>query len=196
VRYCKGQAMIIKSKGIIKENLFIPPFELNEGELIVLHLYGGGHYNALKNYLQGIFTGKLKNENVIIYKPLAFVDYIYEPKLRRLFYPMTVGEYLKKHAKPNSEYATKIYETNDWITKKTRLNTLFGTSRKLLSLFAKLSNSKDILFDLDGQDPLGAIDMYEFVKQNVKNGGSGILLDWTDELRNDCTKFIQLEQIK
>lgn len=188
--------MIIESKGIIKDNFFIPPFELSEGEIIILHLFGGGHYNQLKEYLKSVFTEKLKNESITIHKPLKFVDYITEPKWRSLFYPITVGEYLQKNANFDSEYATKIYETNTWITKKTRIDTLAGTPRKLLSLFAQLSNSNNILFDLDGQDPLGATDMYEFVKENVKNGGSGILLDWTDELRNDCTKFIQLEQVK
>ncbi len=188
--------MIIKNNGITRDNFYIPPFELNEGEVVILHLFGGSHYDSIRNYLRDVLTGKQKNDNVEVYKPLLFVDYIFESKWRSLFYPLTVGEYLKKNADTKSSYATKIYETNSWITKRTKVNILTGALRKLLSLFAKLSKSRDIVFDLDGQDPLGAMNMYKFVKENVKNGGCAILLDWVDDFRNDCTKFIQLEQIK
>ncbi len=188
--------MIIENKGIKKDNYFIPPFELNKGELIVLYLFGGQHFYPTKMYLKDIFTGKLKDENVLVNMPLKFVDYFVEPRWRSLFYPITVGEYLKENANLNSEYATKIYETHNWITTKTKVHSLPGTPRKQLCLFERLSKSKNIIFDLEGQDPLGVEETYKFVKENIKNGGSGILLDWADDMKNDCTKFIELQWIK
>lgn len=187
------RTMLIENQGIKKDNYLIPPFVLKEGEIIVLHIFGGQHFHRTELYLKDIFTGKVKHENVIVYKPLTFVEDIFEPRWRSLFFPITVGEYLKKNANLNNEYATKIYETNNWITKKTKIHHLAGTLRKQLSVLATLSKSKNIVFDLVGQDPLGAEEIYKFVKENVKNGGSGILIDWTDDMKNDCTQFIQLQ---
>lgn len=68
-------------------------------------------------FLKDLFIGKTKNENVVVNQRLTFVEHFMEPKIRRLFYPVTVGEYLKHNANLNSPYATKIYE-NTWINKK------------------------------------------------------------------------------
>ncbi|MNY67665.1 hypothetical protein D3C86_2052920 [compost metagenome] len=34
---------------------------------------------------------------------------------------------------------------------------------------------------------------YEFVKDEIKNEGAAILIDWSDDLKNDCSKFIAIE---
>lgn len=31
------------------------------------------------------------------------------------------------------------------------------------------------------------------MKDVVKKGGSGILIDWTSEMKDDCSKFISIE---
>ena len=146
-------------------------------------------------YLKDIFCGKLKNENVLVHKRLTFVEHFRESELRRLFYPVTVGEYLKKEANFESAFATKIYEI-DWINEKTKVNTLAGNPRRLLSLYATLSNTKNIVFDVAGQDPQGADETYKIVKEVVKNGGSAILLDCFEDMKNDCTKYIELQWTK
>ncbi|TAE73092.1 MAG: hypothetical protein EAZ85_08120 [Bacteroidetes bacterium] len=192
--------MLIENKGIKKDNYFIPPFVLNEGEIIILYLFEGQYFLPTELYLKDIFTGKIKHENVLVHKHLSFVEYIFEPRWRSLFCPITVGEYLRKNANTNSNYATKIYERNKWITNKTKIHNLAGNIRKQLSLFATLSKSKNIVFDLSGQDPLGAEETYECVKENVKNGGSGILIDWAKNMidwaknmEDKCTKLIQIQ---
>ena len=35
--------MLIENKGIRKDNFYIPPFILNEGEIVVLYLFNGEH---------------------------------------------------------------------------------------------------------------------------------------------------------
>ncbi len=121
--------MIIENKGIIEDKYFIPPFQLNEGEIIVLHLFGGQHFHPIELYLKDIFTGKIKHKNVLVHKPLAFVEYIFEPQWRSFLYPITVGEYLKKNANLNNEYASKIYKTNSWISKKMKIYNLPGNKK-------------------------------------------------------------------
>ena len=187
--------MLIENKGIRTDTFYIPPFDLNVGEIVVLYLFNGQHFYETEMFLKDIFCGKTKDENVVVHKNLTFVEHFIEPKLRRLFYPVTVGEYLKNNADLNSPYATKIYETK-WINEKTKVNTLAGNPRRQLCLYATLSKTNSIVFDVAGQDPKGAEATYEIVKGVVKNGGSAILLDCFEDMKNDCTKYIELQWTK
>jgi hypothetical protein len=186
--------MLIASKGIRTDKFYIQPFELNPGEIIVLYLFNGVHFYETEMYLKDIFTGKTVNESVTVNKPLTFVEHFIEPGLRRMFYPVSVGEYLKKHANPESHFATKIYEW-DWITPKTKVNNLAGSPRGRLRLFATLSRTNNIVFDFVGQDPKGCEESYGIIKECVKNGGAAILLDCCKDMKDDCTKYIELEWV-
>ncbi len=75
------------------------------------------------------------------------------------------------------------------------MNQLAGTPKKLLSLYTTLSHTNNILFDVAGQDPVGAEKTYTIVKEVVQNGGSAILFDCFTRMKNDCTKYIELEWI-
>lgn len=88
--------MLIESKGIKTDTFYIPPFDLNEGEIVVLYLFNGQHFYETEMFLKDIFCGKTNDENVLVHKNLTFVEHFIESKLRRLFYPVTVGEYLEK----------------------------------------------------------------------------------------------------
>lgn len=143
-------------------------------------------------FLKRIFVRKTKDVNVVVHKSLTFVEHFIEPKLRRLFYPVTVGEYLKKNANLDNPYTTKIHEI-EWINKNTKVNTLSGNPRRLLSLYATLSKTNNIVFDLVAQDPKGAQKTYKIVKDVVKNDGLAIVLDCFEDLKNDCTKYIELQ---
>ncbi len=187
--------MLLKNKGIQTDTFYLPPFELNEGELIVLHLFNGQHFYEIEMLLKDIFCGKTKDQNVDLYQPLTFVEHFIEPKLRRFFYPVTVGEYLKKNANLTNRFASRIYE-NKWIHEKTKINTLAGNPRRLLNLYAVLSKTNNIVFDVVGQDPKGAEETYSIVKEVVKMGGSAILLDCFGDMKNDCTKYIELQWAK
>lgn len=187
--------MLVESKGIRTDKYYIPPFELRDGELVVIFLYGGAHYYDLKMELVDIFTRKTKNDNVNIFRPLTFVEHFKESTFRRLFYPVSVGEYLKKNGNSKNNFASKIYDI-DCISKKTKVNTLASNLRKLLCLYSTLSKKTDIVFDLAGQDPQGALETYKIVKETIRNGGSAILVDWADDMKDDCTKFITIEWTK
>ncbi|MEN2486791.1 hypothetical protein AAYQ05_03220 [Flavobacterium sp. B11] len=184
--------LLIESKGIRTKEYFIPPFELREGELVVLYLYGGAHFQDIKTELVNAFTGKIKNENVIVTKSLTYVDYFRESKFRRLFFPIKVGEYLKKRANLESEFIQKIYEI-PWINKKTKINELHWNSKRLLSLYTTLSKTKYIVFELAGLGPDDAKENYDIVRNEIKNGGAAILVDWAEDMRDNCDKFITLE---
>jgi len=188
----RNNRMLIKNKGIKTNTFYIPPFDLNVGEIIVLYLFNGSHFYETEMFLKDIFIGKTKDKNVVVNQKLTFVEHFIEPKFRRLFYPMTVSEYLEKNANQNSPYASKIYQI-DWINEKTKVNTLPGNPRRLLSLYATLSKTKNIIFDVAGQDPQGAERTYKIVKEVVSNGGSAILLDGFEDMKKDCTKYVELQ---
>jgi len=46
----KSNRMLIESKGIRADNFYIPPFELNQGEIVVLCLFGGQHFYETEMY--------------------------------------------------------------------------------------------------------------------------------------------------
>ncbi|REC62838.1 hypothetical protein DRF65_08425 [Chryseobacterium pennae] len=187
--------MLIENKGIQTDTFHIPPFSLNSREFMVLFLYGGAHFHQTKTFLGDIFSGKIKDANVMVHKNLTFVEHYTEPLFRRLFHPVTVGEFLKKTTNPDSPYATKIYEING-ITEKTRINTLPNHPKRLLSLYAAFSKTDHIVFDLLGQGPAEAKKIYQTVNEFVKEGGSAILLDNFNDQKNDCTKYIELQWLK
>ena len=56
--------LIVESKGIKTDHYFIPPFELREGELVIVYLEGGAYFDDLKEQLVAIFAGKVHHENV------------------------------------------------------------------------------------------------------------------------------------
>jgi len=185
--------MIAKCKGLNIGKFRIPPFELNEGELIGIHLYHGQHFYDLEMELMTLFTGQKTNPELEVYQKLEFVERFKESKFRSTFFPMTVRQYLKSKGKPNSEELNRIYEIDDYIRPNTKVNTLAGNLTKWLSLFATLSKSNKIIFDVAGQDPLGAEKTLDIVNEYVEEGGAAILLDNFDDSKTKCTKFIRVE---
>ncbi|WP_336702603.1 hypothetical protein [Chryseobacterium indologenes] len=190
--WIKNTQILIENKGIQTDLFYVPPFTLNEGEIIIINLFHGPRFHETKMFLKDLFCGKTNHESVIIHKNMTFAEHFRESNFRNIFYPMTVGEYLRKNANPASRYTEKIYETK-WINKKTKVNTLAGNSRRLLTLYTALSKTKNIIFDLVGQGPEGAKETYKIVQEVVKKGGSAILLDGYDDMKNDCTKYIELQ---
>ena len=184
--------MLIKNKGLKTDTFYLPPFELNVGEIVVLSLSNGHHSYEAATYLKDIFTGKTKDNHVLVNQKLTYVEHFIEPKFRRLIYPVTVGEYLKRNANSDSPYATKIYE-DEWINKRTKVKTLAGNPRGLLRLYVALSKTNNIIFDLVGQDPNGVEQTYNTVKKEASRGGAAILLDYLDGMKSDCTQYVEVE---
>ncbi|MES2515639.1 MAG: hypothetical protein V4580_15900 [Bacteroidota bacterium] len=191
--------MLLESKGIQLNVGFIPSFDLNEGEIVVLYLYGGGHYYPTKRELIKVLTGEIDNASLQRTNTLKLVEIFFESKLRRLFSPISVDEYIKKNSNPDNSIAEEFYNfphsNYDMLEvgKKTRVNSLEGTSKKALTLYSALSHSKYIIFDLDGISRKGSRQIYEIIKQKAREGGAAILIDWSEEFKYDCSKFITIQ---
>jgi len=187
--------MIAKCDGVEIGNFRIPPFQLNKGDFICICLYGGRHFYDLEMELVKLFTKQKTNTNLKMNQKMQFVEHFYESRLKSFFSPTTVGQYLKTNGKVDMEILSRIYEVLDYITPKTKVNTLAGNPRKWLSLFTTLSKSDKIVFDLAGQDVLGAEQTIDFVKEYTDKGGAAILLDNHEDSETKCTKFVRTEII-
>ncbi|WP_166921150.1 hypothetical protein [Flavobacterium poyangense] len=186
------QELLIESKGIKTDQYYIPPFELREGEVVIIYLQAGPFFDILKEQLTAIFTGKVQHENVRIIKPLTFAEPFHESTFKRIFNPVTVNRYLRKNANLNSVFLSEIFAI-DAFAKKDKVKNLDTSQQKRLSLCSVFSKTRNIVFDLRGEGALYFAKTYKFVKDEIKNGGAAILIDWSNELKNDCSKFITLE---
>ncbi|KFF20343.1 hypothetical protein [Flavobacterium hydatis] len=184
--------LIIESKGIRTNQYFIPPFELRKGELVVIYLGGGLHFDIMKAELIAIFAGRAHHENVKIYKPLTFAEPFKESFFRRMFHPVTVSNYLKKNSDPKSTMISKIFEI-DTFARKDKMNDLDTSQKKRLSLCSVLSRTRNVVFDLRGEGPVGANETVKFLNGEIKNDGAAILIDWADDMKDNCSKFIAIE---
>lgn len=185
--------MIAKCDGIQIGKFRIPPFELHEGEFISICLFGGAHFYDLEMEFVKLLTRQEDKPNLTMYHKMHFVERFQESTLKGFFSPITVEKYIRKYGKIGSKELKRIYEINDYIKPNTKVNTLALNPRKWLSLFTTFSNSKNIVFDLTGQDPVGAERTIDIVNEYVSNGGAAILLDNFDDPEIKCTKFIKVE---
>lgn len=183
--------ILIECKGISNDIFSLPPFTLLKGETIGIYIGNNDSYST-QQFLTAIFTGKAQYKNTLVYKDFTFVDYVWESCWRRIFFPVTVGEYLKKHSNLKNSYAQKIYEI-DWINKKTKINRLPGNPRKLLSLYSVLSKKENIITDFAGQDQQGMIMAAEIIKKETIKGSSAILFDVFKTFEDTCDQYIKID---
>lgn len=47
-----------------------------------------------------------------------------------------------------------------------------------------------------GQDPEGVMETYKIIKKETQSGGSAIIFDNFDDLKNYCPKYIEVQFIK
>lgn len=186
--------MIAKSEGFEIGNFRIPPFELNEGELISICLFGGGHFFDLKMELVKLFAGININSKLTMNQKMEFIEHIKTNGLRNSVFPLTVGKYLGKNGQATTEGLKKAFGL-DYISSKTKIKNLAGNPRKWLSLISTLSKTDKIVFDLVGQDPLGAEKTVEFIKRHTDKGGAAILLDNFEDCNLKFTQNLKVEKV-
>jgi hypothetical protein len=185
--------MIVHSTGFEIGKFFIPPFELREGELIGICLYGGSHFFDLEKELVALFTQKKTHPHLIVGQPFRFVERVRENAFRRVCWPTTVKDYLNAKGRKGSPLLDGIYEV-DIIQPHTRISTIYGSLEKWLSLYSNLSHSNLVVFDLLGQDPVGVLKTYEIVKECIQPNGAAILLDNVDdpEAERQCSQYLRI----
>lgn len=186
---------MVESTGIKLDGIFIPPFRVDKGEVLIIQLPNGPYFTDLLFTLRDILTGKEKNETVNVTEQLRFTDHIIESRWRTLIFPLTVERYIRQKGNPdNMEVANKIYEC-EGIKPNTKISCLAGNPRKLLSLLTTFSWTDKIIFDLTGVDPIGGRQAYELVKAQIDKSGVAVLIDHRDDFKDDCTRLVKVEMV-
>ncbi|QJB36415.1 hypothetical protein HF324_00475 [Chitinophaga oryzae] len=194
-----ARQLILENKGISAAEWFIPPFRIHEGELVVLNLKNPIYGPAVQDFFVDIITGKATHPAVAVHHPLTYVSPFRQSWFRRRFNPMSVATYLEKNVDPASEYAGKIYEHRDMcganyrIRPHTKVHTLLGGPRKLLALCATLGRHRYIAYDIRAVGPESVYIIHDMVKKHVSGGGTALLIEYYDELRNDCSRYVEAE---
>ena len=67
---------MVRSKGIEIDSFYIPPFELDAGDIVIIQLPNGPYYSGLLFKLADILTGTEKNDNVELTGNSAQTDHL------------------------------------------------------------------------------------------------------------------------
>ena len=185
---------MLRTSGTTIDDFYIPPFTVDKGDIVVVQLPHGPYFYELLFKLVDILTGKVKHDTVELEDEFRFIEHIKESRWTSIIYPLTVERYIKNYGNPDSDLTKRIYQL-EGIKPNTKINTLPGSPRKILSLLTTFSWTGNIIFDLAGVDPTGGLQAFDLVKSHVNKSGAAILIDSYDEFKNDCTKFVSFELI-
>lgn len=186
--------LLIKFNKQILGDFLVPSFSINSGEITVIQFPNGPYFYPHMMKMVDIFTGKVPKDGVEILSPFKYPDHMWKTRFRDRLFPLTVGGYLMKNANKESPFFTKIHEY-PYITAKTKIRTIPGSPRRKLAIYATLSWTSQIIFDLAGVDPKGGEEIYTTIKEVVKGGGSAILIDSYEEFKNDCNVFVRPQYV-
>ncbi|MCT4590269.1 MAG: hypothetical protein N4A71_20750 [Carboxylicivirga sp.] len=184
--------MIVRCQGLKIDKYLIPHFELKEREFINICLYGGEHFFDLELKLVKHLTSKSINPRFNVYKEITFADDFKQSRFKRVFFPLTVRKYLNAFGIEENKELEKIYEIVN-VTPETKMHTLSGDNRKCISLYTAFSQSRNIVFDLVGQSPIGSTKILRMVSDFVNNGASAILLDNVDSSEPVFNRLYNIE---
>ncbi|TAJ09061.1 hypothetical protein DMA11_20840 [Marinilabiliaceae bacterium JC017] len=138
------------------------------------------------------FTLEYSSSNLKVYQKIAFADHFKESRIKSMFSPLTVRKHQQTYGIEGSQELERIYEIEQ-IKPKTKVITLPGNHRKWLSIFTTFSKSRNIVFDLVGQDPIGSQKTLKYVRNFVRHGGSAILLDNFEDSESKCDRFYRIK---
>jgi ABC-type sugar transport system ATPase subunit len=170
----------------------IPSFTIEKGQIVVIYIPDGCLFYLTQKQLTKILTGEVINDHTVLNSQFQCVGHFMESNSKRIFRPMTIGRFHKKYANKDNPIYQKVYEVT-WVTPQIKVNTLAGSLRRKFLLYSTLSWTNNIIFDLVGVDRSGRLEIFNFVKTITATGGSAILIDCSDEFKNDCTTFLKVE---
>ncbi|BAV06470.1 hypothetical protein SAMN05421788_107132 [Filimonas lacunae] len=185
---------LIRFQEQIIDNFLIPAFTLYKGELVIIQYPGGPLFSARFPLIE-LLTARTSNDNTEVTTALHYPGHL---KVRSSIfnrqYPSTVSGYLNKYANKNHPFYNKIYGIDE-VRGNVKINMLSGYLRQQLGVYAILSRTSNIVFDLAGVDPVGGVLIFNVVKSAIAAGGACILLDLCDEFKDLCTTFIQTKYV-
>ena len=187
--------VVIDCKGFQIDRFYIPPFRLNEGEMINLECYGGAHFFPLSQQLATLFSGLVKHENITVFEHMGYAERIKEDRLRQLFSPLTIEKYLKYHSKGGRLDDLKLPFVKENSLSNTSLICRLGQDEnRLLSIYAELTKQCGVIFDFLGVGSYSGEQIVDFILELInKENKCAILLNNFNDLQDKDVKHIQIQ---
>ena len=183
---------VLENQGFQVDKYKVPPFKLNQGEIVTLNLGNGSHFYDLERKLISIFNCPVSTEKLKINEQLIFAEHIRLNRWTEFFYPLTVERYLRSNAQETEMPLSRF--PDDRLKPGNKISHLAGNPRRFLSIYAAISKCDGLIFDLVGVDPQGALDIYEIVEEFVTSkNGYAILLNNFDDMKGKCDKHYDIE---
>ena len=180
----------LSCKGFEFKDFYIPPFSIEEGDLLGVMLGNSAYSSVLKNRFVEFFNDDHNYSDPKL--KLGLADHFYEKEILgfKKYVPTIVSTYIKRNANKESKFATRIYEI-DYIKPSSKVTSLQVLHRRLLTLSAYMSKSKYFIFDTAGLDNQETIFILNFVKEFLANeGGIAVWMDYFGRFKNICKKYV------
>ena len=161
---------ILRIRKTAIEGREIPDFELNAGEVISLMIDSVESEFLLKDYL----TGKKKQPNIEIFKPIQFIEY--QPYKLSLWDSLMgrdlVSNVVRRSLRCSDEKVTEILNKAQ-IRPEQKYRALGYSSRRALTTLLSFEQGYNIIYATDGMDPMGVDYLHQLVKQETKARNMG-----------------------
>lgn len=195
ISFQQNKRMLLNSKGLQIGNLYIPPFQVFEGDFVVINIFNGVHFYDTSRAIIEVLDGSEKHKNVEIHSRFHYAQHIKLNSLKNRLFPKTIGKFIKENSLTGSFFEKYLFEKYSYLDLKTKMTALPGNPRRLLSVMKTLSKTNRIVFDLAGNDFMGGKMISNFIKKEISTKGAAVLIDTQDDdfLKGIRTKYIQAE---
>jgi hypothetical protein len=170
-------SIALKSDGFMFGDVYIPPFNLYEGNYVVLNY--DAVFDFQKDYLlREILSASKKND--AIQTSFLFVS-LYEPWTYESRSFVNYGEKTVENYLLDVKLMTNVKGICErlGLKPKMKLNTLAGTDKKLLAIEAAYSKTSHIVLNTAGIDPLGIERVYNRLEEEIIKGGTVIEIEYS-----------------
>lgn len=190
--------MLISFNGQQTGDIHIPPFSLSDGEIAIMSIPAGTRQQEIRSLCTEVLLS-LTQHGIKTETPFMYVDGPQQSLVGRLFNPMSVKDYIRKHANLANSIAQLVYDLDDEIYPRHRMNALSSLQLKMVTLYTALSWTNRIILDLYGLDEAGAHQLYDVMKQYAAIGGASFVLTYDQAFGENGHTFIPVttqEKIK
>jgi hypothetical protein len=168
--------MLLKSIGFTLYGQYVPPFEMQEGEIITINIVGYTNQGTTLEFaLLDIFSGRQVHPSVTVHKPFTLIPYFRDNSWRRWFRKTKVSHVFKRYDVPievQHEICNLLYVKND-----TPINHLAGSPRKQIMWYSGVTTNANIVIGLAGMDSKGVENAYQYTQKHLNPKGGAIIIN-------------------
>lgn len=164
--------MVIRCLGVTVEDYFIPPFELGNGEYLILsapYSLGSNIDKTIINCFHFPETNKVEKLHISKkFEIIKAVTNINKFSWDNIFGKFSIGRWLQKEFEISLQEAEKLLLVHN-ISTETNLKALGWNTKKTLAIQATLLKFQYVIFDTAGMDYSGIELLYKILPNYITN---------------------------